>query len=300
MNGKFKMKIVTFAYAKINLFLAVMGKRPDGYHDIESVMQTVSLADTVTVEAMLDKAGDKQISLSCSLPSLECKDTNIAYRAAALFMDLFPNKKYSINIHIDKKIPVAAGLAGGSADAAATLIALNKIYGNPLSRAILADIGARVGSDVPFCIMGGTRIAHGRGEILASCTPMPDCYIVIACPYGATSTKEAYARIDALGIKPCRTLDEFLPALDSGNIDTIGSALYNMFEDAAEADTARRLDEVKNIMTSHRAVGALMSGSGPAIFGLFARHKDAVSAADALMSAGITPEICRPVFDMDM
>lgn len=109
MNGKFKMKIVTFAYAKINLFLAVMGKRPDGYHDIESVMQTVSLADTVTVEAMLDKAGDKQISLSCSLPSLECKDTNIAYRAAALFMDLFPNKKYSINIHIDKN-PCRSGL----------------------------------------------------------------------------------------------------------------------------------------------------------------------------------------------
>ena len=207
-----------------------------------------------------------------------------------LFHGFIPEQKYLL-IYIDKN-PVAAG-AGGSADAAATLIALNKIYGI-LYHAHFADIGARVGSDVP--LHHGRHAARPR-EILASCTPMPDCYIVIACPWRNIDN----ARIDALGIKPCRTLDDFLPALDSGNIDTIGSALYNMFEDAAEADTARRLDEVKNIMTSHRAVGALMSGSGPAIFGLFARHKDAVSAADALMSAGITPEICRPaVFDMDM
>lgn len=293
------MKIVTFAYAKINLFLAVLGRRADGYHDIESVMQTVSLADTVTVEAVPNTAGDEQITLSCSIPSLECKDTNIAYRAAALFTDLFQDRKYSIKIHIDKKIPVAAGLAGGSADAAATLIALNKIYGDPLSRSELAALGARVGSDVPFCIMGGTRIARGRGEILAPCPPLPDCYIVIARPDSATSTKEAYARIDALGITPRRTLDDFLPVLDNGNVDTIGSALYNTFEEALEADAARRLYEVKNIMTSHGAAGALLSGSGPAVFGLFSHKKDAAGAADALTKAGVTPHICRPVFDID-
>lgn len=294
------MKIVTFAYAKINLFLAVLGRRADGYHDIESVMQTVSLADTVTVEAVPNTAGDEQITLSCSIPSLECKDTNIAYRAAALFTDLFQDRKYSIKIHIDKKIPVAAGLAGGSADAAAVLISLNKIYGSPLSRSELADIGARIGSDVPFCTVGSTRIARGRGEILTPCSPMPGCHIVIARPDGATSTKEAYARIDALGITPRRTLTDFLPALDSGNIDVIGPELYNTFEDAVEPDVARRLDEVKSIMTSHGAVGALLSGSGPVVFGLFAHHKDAAVAADALMSAGVTPEICRPVFDTDM
>lgn len=270
-----KTEITLDAHAKINLFLEVGERRPDGYHDIASVMAEVAhLYDTVTVKAAED------ISVTCSDNRIPTGMDNIACRAAAEFF-----RRTGISggaaIHIEKRIPAAAGLAGGSTDGAAVLCALNEMYGGVMSQDELMAAGAAVGADVPFCIMGGVCAAYGIGEKLTPICPAIPGFIVVAI--GAAekmSTAEAYGKIDALGQRDVKPADGMISAVKSGDVSRIAGEMYNIFEAVTEHSS-----EIKSIMESCGGV-TLMSGSGPAVFGLFADKASAVRAAGELRRSG--------------
>lgn len=268
-------KITLKAHAKINLFLEVGEKRPDGYHDIASVMAEVpALYDTVTVRASED------ISVTCSDDRIPTGMDNIACRAAAEYF-----KRSGISggaaIHIEKRIPAAAGLAGGSTDGAAVLRALNEMYGALDSDELMAA-GAAVGADVPFCIIGGVCAAYGIGEKLYPVCEALKCHIVVAI--GASekmATAEAYGKIDALGKREVRSADSMIAAVKSWDVSRIAGEMYNIFEAVTEYSR-----EIKEIMKKCGASGMLMSGSGPAVFGLFESENEAKIAAAKLRQSG--------------
>ena len=268
------------AYAKINLFLEVGEKRSDGYHDIASVMAEVpGLCDTVTVREAED------ISVTCSRGDIPTDMDNIACRAAAEFF-----RSTGIGggaaIHIEKRIPAAAGLAGGSTDGAAVLRALNEMYGEVMGLDELMAAGAAVGADVPFCIMGGVAMARGIGEKLTQiCAAIPGYTVVAIGAAEKMSTAEAYGKIDALGKRKVRCADGMISAVKSGDIDSIATEMYNIFEAVTDYS-----GEIKKIMESCGATGTLMSGSGPAVFGLFADKASANRAADELRRNGFVCE----------
>lgn len=292
-------KIEIDANAKINLFLEVGLRRADGYHDVESVMQAVTLSDKVTVEAG-DGVG-RGIALECD--GLPTDRGNIAYRAAELFCRAAGIEPH-VRIHIEKRIPVAAGLAGGSTDGAAVLYALNAIYDGVLDGKKLHALAARLGADVPFCLDGGTALARGIGERLTPCAPMPDCHILIAKRGEGVLTPEAYREID----RTREGDDAFLPrrayrmlaALRSGDLDRVGARLYNAFGALSYAETLGA-NAIADICRSHGGY-ALLSGSGPSVFALFADEKDAAAAEVAVRAAyhDATVCLCRPARKMTM
>ena len=252
------------AYAKINLTLDVKNKREDGYHELATIMQTISLCDEVEV-----KKAD-EIIISCSNENVPLGEKNIAYKAAKLFFE-----KAGINggadIYIDKKIPMQAGMAGGSTDAAAVLLALNEIYGNIFTENELCEMGAKIGADVPFCILGGTKAAYGIGEKLFDAPKMPSCKIVVVKPDANVNTGEAYGKIDAKLGQLTHKTDEMLKALSEKNLRKIGENLSNDFEAVSDFED---LSYVKDKMKNFNAYGTLMSGSGSAIYGLFDENND--------------------------
>lgn len=292
-------KIRINANAKINLFLEVGARRADGYHDIESVMQSVTLCDTVTVCA--GEEVPEGIRLECG--GLYTDERNIAYRAAALFFAESGSEPRA-DIVIEKRIPIAAGLAGGSTDGAAVLYALNAIYDGVLDDKKLHALAARLGADVPFCLDGGTALARGIGERLTPCAPMPDCHILIAKRGEGVLTPEAYREID----RTREGDDAFLPrrayrmlaALRSGDLDRVGAQLYNAFGALSYAETLGA-NAIADICRSHGGY-ALLSGSGPSVFALFADEKDAAAAEVAVRAAyhDATVCLCRPARKMTM
>lgn len=287
------MKTSIKAYAKINLYLAVTGRRPNGYHDIESVMQSVSLHDTVTVE-LTPAAGERSVSLSCSDSSLPTNEKNLAYRAAAAYLDAVGMDNVAVTIHIEKNIPIAAGLAGGSADAAGTLMALDELADSPLGKDALAAIGAGLGADIPFIIYGGTMTARGIGEILEPCPSLRDTVIVIVRPKESVSTAAAYAKIDECGLFGADSpLSAMVSALDHSDLHLISRAAYNVFEAVLPETT--EVFGIKKILSENGAVLSMMSGSGPSVFGLFEDENTAVAASIAVSDAGYGYEICYPV-----
>ncbi len=273
-------KIMVLAPAKINLFLDVCARRADGYHDIESVMQTVTLFDRVEI-ASYDDATGAEIAVSCSVSAVPSGEGNIVYRAAKAFFAHVNIPVYRVDFSIDKKIPVEAGLGGGSADAAAAIIGLDRLYETKLSIEDMCKIGVTVGADVPFCIRKGTATAEGIGEILKSCPPMPDCTVLIAMPAGSKiSTAEAYRKIDAMPSVPHATLTDALSALCACDLEALSHALYNKFEAVTPEETGAT--SLREEMLSLGAVGARMSGSGPSVFGIFHTAAEAKRAAEAL------------------
>lgn len=287
------MKITVKAYAKINLYLAVTGRRPNGYHDIESVMQSVSLHDTVTV-ALTQHMGGRSISLSCSDTSLPTNEKNLAYRAAAAYLDTTGMDNVAVHIDIEKNIPIAAGLAGGSADAAGTLMALNELSDHPLDKEALAAIGAKLGADIPFIIYGGTMTARGIGEILTPCQPLCNAIIVIVRPKESVSTANAYKMIDERSLFGSDVpLSAMTDALGDGSIHRIADAAYNVFEAVLPEGT--EVFRIKKLLTENGAVLSMMSGSGPSVFGLFEDEKTVAAACDAVSRKGYGYEICHPV-----
>lgn len=290
------MLITENAYAKINLHLDVTGKRDDGYHNIRSIMQTVSLHDTVTVERLTPRDGEREIRLTCSDTSLPCDSGNLAYRAATAFFDAAHICEYSVAVHIEKRIPTEAGLAGGSSDAAAVLRALSSLFGDPFTARRLCDIGRTLGADVPFCIMGGTYLCEGIGEMLSPLPPMPDCHIVIARAGRGVSTPKAYGLIDSacgnVFVPRDEEYERLYSSLLGGDISTISASMYNIFEAVIlKEHTEARL--LREIMLRHGALGAMMSGSGPSVFGIFDDIKKADAAADE--AASLTqPHLCAP------
>ena len=286
------MTVTVPAYAKINLFLDIDSVRNNGYHNILSVMQSVSLHDDITVS--YSEGEEQNITVFCNNSNIPCDKSNLVYKAA----DVFPISG-NIVVKIEKRIPISAGLAGGSADAAATLIALNKICGDKLSADELCTIGAKLGADVPFCIKKGACIAEGIGEILTSVESMPAFPIVIAKKGDGMSTPAAYKALD---IKFNNFIDYALNTqyynvlFDVKNRESAEKycrGLFNIFESVVECERPA-VTELKRIMTDHGASGAMMSGSGTSVFGIFDCEERAMVARDALIACGADAHVCYP------
>lgn len=263
------------AYAKVNLMLDILGIKENGYHNLWMIMQSVSLCDTVTVEK--NKSG--KITITCSAKGIPTDERNIAYKAAKAFFDATQTENCGIHINIEKSIPSEAGLAGGSADGAAVIKALNEIFETKLNDRQLCRIGKKVGADVPFCIMGGTCLAQNIGEVLSPLEDIPHCYFVLAKPKMGVSTKEAYSSFDNAGYikKPHR--EEMLLAAADGNFDEMLKLAANVFEQVIEVP--ERV-EIKKIMRESGAKLSLMSGSGPTVYGIFESENQAESCAEKL------------------
>ncbi|MBE6586903.1 MAG: 4-(cytidine 5'-diphospho)-2-C-methyl-D-erythritol kinase [Ruminococcaceae bacterium] len=286
------MKLTVQAPAKINLYLDVVKRRENGYHDIESIMHTVSLSDTVTVELT-----DKDITLSSNFPHVPTDEKNIAYKAAKAFFEA-ANIEGGASIHIEKHIPVASGLAGGSTDAAATLKALNELCGYPLSEEELLRVGGGLGADVPFCILGGCAICEGLGEVMTPLPPLKGMTVLITRGGEGVSTPRAYGMIDELygeGVN-CRhaDFDSTVNAIKENSIGALFSGAYNIFEEVILPvhSTAKAQ---KDILLEHGADLAMMSGSGPAVFGFFKNTASANAAASAIRKFGARAFICETV-----
>ncbi len=273
------------AYAKINLYLDVVGRREDGYHNIESVMQTVSLYDTVRV-SLTEEEG---ISMTCTDGGLLCDEKNLCIKAARAFVAA-SGVKSGIFIELEKRIPMQAGLGGGSADAAAVLRALNSLFDDFFTAEELRNIAKRIGADVPFCIVGGTCLAEGIGEILTPLRSVEGLHIVITMGEGASSTPEAYKAIDSKPAAKKASIKAILRAIDALDLPCIISGLYNRFEDVIGG-----IDEAKSILKKSGAQGVLMSGSGTAVFGVFADKEQAKNASLLLKKARKEAFLCQAV-----
>ena len=282
------------AYAKINLFLDIESLRDDGYHNIISLMQSIDLHDTVTVEYSPEK--EYRITVSCSDESVPCNEKNLAHKAARFF----PVDHGNINIHIEKRIPMQAGLAGGSADAAATLIALNELTGNTLTLDELKAIGNKLGADVPFCIETGAAIARGTGDILQKTATMPYLPIVVARKGEGMSTPEAYRALDRKydnfnGYDPhSDLLNTLVSNNEKKDIIKYAEGLFNVFESVVEP-CRPCVTELKQIMKDAGAAGSMMSGSGTSVFGIFHDEGSADMAVDILREKGAVAHLCYPL-----
>ena len=287
--------VVERGYAKINLHLDITGRRSDGYHEVETVMQSISLCDTVTVSVRTDDA----ITLTCDKDGVPTDESNLAVRAAKLYMDAIGEWR-GLHIDIQKNIPMAAGMAGGSADAAATLRAVNRLFCERMDEQKLCALGAGLGADVPFCIVGGTAYADGRGDRLHDFAPMPDCFLVAACGTEGVSTPWAYRLLDTTYSNfdgTCytpNTTDALADAVQRQDLYAVAEKMYNVFEAPvlAERFEAR---ELRADMLSCGALGAMMSGSGPSVFGIFDNEEKARAAVEKIAAKGYFSTVCRPV-----
>lgn len=277
------------AYAKINLYLDVTGKRPDGYHDIASVMQSVSLHDTVTLDAV--RSMSPSVHMTCSLRFLPTDSRNLAVRAAETFMAK-TGISADVKIHIVKRIPVAAGMAGGSTDCAAVLRMMNDTFGRPLSVDELCALGKGLGADVPFCIRGGCAVTRGIGDVIEPCEPMMRAPILIVKMKERISTAEAYAKIDTLKRTDAPPLSALTDAIAAGRLEGVAKAFYNVFESALPEWS--HVPEVKKALADTGAVGVLMSGSGPTVFAAYHKRGDAKAATAAMEKLGYASVIAYP------
>lgn len=283
------MKVTVKAFAKINLLLDICAKRNDGYHDLLMIMQSVGLYDTVSVE----RIKGRNIAISCDDSDVPTDERNIAYQAAEAFFNAAKIRKPSRGIHIDiqKRIPHAAGLAGGSADGAAVILALNTIYHAELTEKQLCAIGAQIGADVPFCLTGGTLLAQGIGEILSPVKPLRRCYVVLAKPDSGVNTGAAFAQFDEEGKQHAPDCLGMLCAVQRRDLKDIAARLENVFEQFIEVPSRIY---IKEIMRRNGALGACMSGSGPTVYGLFEKKEDAQRATAALQGLVKDIHLCTP------
>jgi len=266
------------ARAKLNLTLDVLGRRPDGYHDLKMVMQSVLLADVLE----LRDHGSGEVRVRSNLHFLPSGDKNLAAKAAAVFYEALNREVRGVEITLTKRIPVCAGMAGGSSDAAAVLRALNRLEGEPFSQMELARVGEQVGSDVPYCVLGCTALAEGRGEILTRLPDLPRCWVVACKPDFPVSTPELFARIDGCRVRCRPDTDGLVASLREGDLPGVARRMYNVFEDVLPERQYTRVNDIKNTLIQHGALGANMSGTGPTAFGLFDREEPAREAAAAL------------------
>lgn len=267
------------ARAKLNLTLDVLGKRPDGYHDLRMIMQSVELADAL--ELAWNDAGELRVRTN--LHFLPNNEKNLAAQAALRWWEARGQAPRGLDITIDKKIPVCAGLAGGSSDAAAVLRALNGMEDTPLTPEKVAEIGRPVGSDVPYCVLGGTALAEGRGEILTPLPPLPRCWVVLCKPEFSISTPVLFARIDSVKLRCRPDTQGAIAALEAGDLAGVARRLYNVFEDALPERQRTRVNDIKNALIQCGALGASMSGTGPTAFGLFDDKSAAREAVERLL-----------------
>ena len=266
------------APAKLNLTLDVLGKRPDGYHDLKMVMQTITLADTL----LLEPTQTGEVRVSANLSFLPGGEKNLAAAAALRFYEALGRTFDGWDITLTKRVPVCAGMAGGSSDAAAVLRALNQMEGSPFTREELARVGERVGSDVPYCVLGGTALAEGRGEVLTPLPALPRCWVVACKPDFPISTPELFARIDSCRVRCRPDTEGVLAALEAGDLGGVARRMYNVFEDVLAPRQQGAVGEIKHVLIECGALGANMSGTGPTAFGLFDREEPAREAFERL------------------
>ena len=278
------------AFAKLNLTLDVLGKRPDGYHDIKSVMQTISIRDDIEI----DVGTGKPWCLKCDKEGIPTDERNLAWKAAQAFFDAAKKDPNGLEIRITKRIPSGAGLGGGSADAAAVLRALNRHYGEPFSIGALAEIGSLVGSDVPFCTICGTAMAEGRGEKLRKLPDMPDCVFVVCKPDFSVSTPELYKKIDEKQIAKRPDQRAMESALLAGDIGKIAENLCNVF-DPVVTEEHLELNYIKSIFNSYGSVGQQMTGSGSAVFAIVTEFEFAAVICNMLKENYPEVFIAKPV-----
>lgn len=263
--------------AKINLSLDVLGKRADGYHQVEMIMQQIDLYDTIRIR----ERNDQQIKILSSCEYIPLNSSNSAYKACDKLRRLFQIPR-GVDIYIDKQIPVAAGLAGGSSNAAAVLLGLNTLWELGLSREKLMDIGLTIGADVPFCILGGTALAEGIGEKL---TPIEgaikNIWVVLAKPPVSVSTSEVYGQLDLSRMNSRPDTHGLIDAIRGGNIYSLANNMCNVLESVTERKHPI-ITEIKKKMIEYNALGAMMSGSGPTVFGIYKNYERAKSAYEHL------------------
>ena len=278
------------AFAKLNLTLDVLGKREDGYHDLQSVMQTISIRDDIEI----DVGTGKPWKLLCSQEGIPTDERNLAWKAAKVFCEAAKKDPDGLEIRITKRIPSGAGMGGGSADAAAVLRALNRHYGAPFSILALAELGAQVGSDVPFCVLCGTAMAEGRGERLRKLPDMPDCIFVVVKPEFSVSTPELYKKIDEVAIAKRPDNKAMESALLAGDLLKVSHNLCNVF-DPVVTDEHLELNYIKSIFHQYGAVGYQMTGSGSAVFAIVSECEVAAVICEMLKANYSQVFIAKPV-----
>jgi len=265
------------AYAKLNLSLDIVRKMSDGYHDMKMVFQTIDLCDDITVQ-VTDKTG---VTMTTNVKYIPCDDTNIAVKAANAFFRESGVQNHGAVIDIVKRIPVCAGMGGGSADGAAVLRALNKAFDNPLSLDKLLLIGRELGADVPFCIVGGTVLGCGRGDEMTTLPDLPKCHIVVCKPTFSVSTPTLFKRIDCKKIRLRPDTDGIINSLYAGDITGVARRMFNVFEDVLPVGKDV-VNEIKSVFYDHGALGTAMTGTGSTVFALFDSTEKAKSAYEQL------------------
>ena len=278
------------AYAKLNLTLDILGKRPDGYHELRMVMQSITLSDTVTVSPL----PGTELHVTADLPYLPRGDGNIAAKAARRFFEAAGLPPTGLSIDLQKRIPVCAGMAGGSSDGAAVLRLLRRLYAPEMTEEHLEETGALVGSDVPFCVRGGTALAEGRGERLTDLPPLPPCSLVVCKPPCSMSPPELFAQVRTKKLRCHPDTAGMTAALAQGDLAGVARRVYNVFEEALP----RRYGEVFSIKSELLNLGAMaasMTGSGPSVFGIFSDKSSAAQAAEVLSAQYECVYLCEPV-----
>lgn len=253
------------AHAKLNLSLDILRRREDGYHDLKMVMHSVDLADRLTLE----RTAGTGVRVRTNLSFLPDDERNLAAVAARRFAEATGTDVEGLSITIRKRIPVCAGMAGGSSDAAAVLRALNRELAVSLTTAELAKVGEKVGSDVPYCVLGGTALAEGRGEKLTPLHPLPPCWFLLCKPNFSISTPELFSRVNCAKLRCRPDTVGILRALEKGDLEGVARRMYNVFEDVLLDRRAGEIAAIKSALIGHGALGAVMSGSGPTVFGIF-------------------------------
>ena len=273
------------ARAKINLGLDVVRKREDGYHEVRMIMQMINLYDKITMRRITES----EIRVTTNLPYLPVNEDNLVYRAAKLLMDEFQVTE-GVEIELQKYIPVAAGMAGGSSDAAAVMVGINRIFHLGLTKKQLMERGVKIGADVPFCIMRGTALAEGIGEVLTPLPAMPHCSLVIAKPKIHVSTKFVYGNLKASELKEHPDIDGQVQALREGSLEQLVAKMGNVLE-TVTVPAYPVIDEIKRTMLKNDAMGAMMSGSGPTVFGIFEREERAQEVCRLLKKEGAAKQV---------
>ena len=273
------------ALAKINLGLDVTGKREDGYHEVRMVMQTIQMYDQLEIK----ESKEPGIRLTTNLPFLPCNDGNLVYKAAKLLMDEFDIRQ-GVDMNLTKFIPVAAGMAGGSSDAAAALVGINRLFKLGLSQKELMDRAVNIGADVPYCVMRGTALAEGIGEKLTRITQVPDCFVLIGKPGINVSTKAAYESLQLDKISSHPDIDGMIGDIERGDLLAMTQKMGNVFEPGI-IEKYPVIGEIKALMESHGALKAMMSGSGPTVFGIFDDREKMEAAAEVLRESRLAKTV---------
>ncbi len=279
-------KISLKALAKINLGLDVVKRRADGYHEVRMIMQTIHLHDRLEIT----KAKEPGIRIAVNLDFLPTGEDNLIYKAVRMLMESYSIRE-GVDVKLEKRIPVAAGMAGGSTDAAAALYGMNELFHLGLKRSGLMELGVKIGADVPYCLMRGTALAEGIGEKLRSLPPMPKCPVLVAKPAASVSTKSVYEnlKLDEQTVHP--DIYAQIAAIREGNLKAAAEHMGNLLE-TVTIPRCPVIDEIKRCMMEHGALNAMMSGSGPAVFGLFEDEKTAKAAYGQVMKSHLAKQVC--------